>query len=208
MFDNRNHVHPHESNSAKLISMMKIKTTAPKLMVTRSIEDWDQLAALIPRYQSPKWVFRGITDYPRQQLVPGIARPGTRKRPGRSLRYDLGEEVKMFNEFKRLARPYFSGSMTDLERLALARHHGMPTRLLDWSDSIFVAAYFALEPAGVGGKTPAIYALDTESIPIIDDTNFDPFASEHSGVMIYRPPHINPRIPAQQGLFTAPLSTW
>ncbi len=55
---------------------------------------------------------------------------------------------------------------------------------------------------GQRDKPSAVYALDTDLLDVIDDTNFDPFDSEHKGVKIYRPPHINPRIPAQQGLFT------
>lgn len=180
------------------------KTFPPQIKVTQSINNWDELAALVPKFYSPKWIFRGVSDYPNEQLMPGIARGGTRKDPGsgKPLPYDSDEEAKMFKEFKRLARPYFSESMTDLECLALARHHGMPTRLLDWTDSILVASFFALEQAGAGGATPAVYALDTDSLSVIDDIDFDPFAPKHSGVTIYRPPHISPRIPAQQGLFT------
>jgi hypothetical protein len=177
-----------------------------KLKVTRSIETWEDLTAKVQEFVSPKWIFRGVTKYP-QKLMPGITRPGTRKdpifsrKPARSLPYKRGEEVKMFKEFKRLARPYFSGSMTDLEYLAVARHHGMPTRLLDWTDSLLVASFFALEAAGERDKK-AVYALDTDSLDVIDDAEFNPFDTKREGVAIYRPPHINPRIPAQQGLFT------
>jgi hypothetical protein len=185
---------------------MAVKT-GPKLEVTRTIETWENLTSIVPSHPSPKWIFRGVTEYPDERLIPGIARPETRKdpgngKPGTVLPYDRDEEVKMFNEFRRLARPYFSESMTDLECLALARHHGMPTRLLDWTDSLLVASFFALEPAGTQGTKPAVYALDTNSLSVIDDTVFDPFDAKHEGVAIYRPPHINPRIPAQQGLFT------
>ena len=180
-----------------------------KLKVTRTIETWEDLTSIVPSHHSPKWIFRGVTDFPNQELIPGITRHGTRKdpgdgRPGTPLPYNCNEEEKMFDEFRRLARPFFSESITDLECLALARHHGMPTRLLDWTDSALVAAYFALEDAGAERKTPAIYALDTESLPVIDDEidSYDLFVTGRSGVAIYRPPHLNPRIPAQQGLFT------
>ncbi|HSV13423.1 MAG TPA: FRG domain-containing protein [Tepidisphaeraceae bacterium] len=57
----------------------------------------------------------------------------------------------------------------------LARHHGLPSPLLDWTRSPFVAAYFAFEAAGAADR--AVWVLDLNRIPppeffpvdIIDD---------------------------------------
>jgi hypothetical protein len=57
-------------------------------------------------------------------------------------------EMKIYEEFKRIA-PSLSHfnviNYNDLEWLFVMQHYGMPTRLLDWTESILFAAYFAVE---------------------------------------------------------------
>jgi hypothetical protein len=58
------------------------------------------------------------------------------------------KECYWIREFKRKAHHYLSYSPLDnclMEWLALMRHYGAPTRLLDFTYSFFVALYFAME---------------------------------------------------------------
>jgi hypothetical protein len=82
--------------------------------------------------------------------------------------------------------------------LAIAQHHGMSTRLLDWSESLLVAAYFATVDAGTRGNA-VIYGVRALK-PVTSKEEANPFATTVTAM--YRPPHITPRIPAQRSVFT------
>lgn len=169
------------------------------IKTTRTVGSWQQLSDLIESHSEGGWIFRGVSSIT-HQLIPKIGRPESRKDPatGRVVPFSAEGEQKMIGEFRRLGRPYLPNcQVSDLELLAIGQHHGLPTRLLDWSESPLVAAYFASERAGVGSEPPGIYAVS--GLPALNGGE-DPFALDR--VSIYRPPHINPRIPAQTGLFT------
>jgi hypothetical protein len=74
-------------------------------------------------------------------------------------------EQMLMREFARKAHLYVRGAAElphpadTLEWLSLMRHYGAPTRLLDWTYSIFVAAFFALD-ATRPGESARIWAIN------------------------------------------------
>lgn len=168
----------------------------------RTVNSFEELVNLVqPFRKEGDWIFRGVRQN-NYELIPKIGRPQSRKAIGTGvdLPYDKDAEETMVRHFVRAAGPYVKHVPTSrLEWLAMAQHHGMFTRLLDWSESLLVAAFFAVEDARNRPHPPMIYAI--KDIPLAPGAKHNDLDSLDD-VMMYYPPHISPRIPAQTGLFT------
>lgn len=140
-----------------------------------------------------RWVFRGHSDVD-HKLVPSVGR-GTHTSKSRE-KY----ETSLFDIFCREAISYLENVPADKwEWLSIAQHHGLPTRLLDWSHNPLVALYFAVKTnESKDGTLFALQAITKASEQVRDKSPFD----ISSPVKLY-PNFVSSRIRAQEGLFVA-----
>jgi hypothetical protein len=187
----------------------------------RPIHSWRDFLQIREGF-SDRWVFRGqSSDYP---LMTSLERAcndycvDLKKAPG--------IELQLIRDFRRR----YSGDDRNLVLedtlycLALMQHHGAPTRLLDWTYSPFVAAYFALEKAV--SSSPVVWCLNGDwchkqaclaaGENLIRKRNIDKTRNDISFIPLYmrkkrlklafleNPFLFNERLIIQQGVFLCP----
>jgi hypothetical protein len=126
----------------------------------KTAESWEQLQKLLfeeswnpllGRFRSPS-AFRGLnnSDYKLESTFIRLHQ----------------DKPKLENHLLRNFKKYSQTNIVEKDSLwywlAIAQHHGLPTRLLDWSYSPFVAMHFATSHIEDFGKDGAIWSIDFE----------------------------------------------
>ncbi|MBD8706030.1 FRG domain-containing protein [Pseudomonas sp. CFBP 13711] len=96
--------------------------------------------------------------------------------------YSGPDSERMLQEFKQLARPFLEQQpLNDFEWMFIAQHHGLPTRLLDWSTNALVALFFAAQgaPARKGNGIAECERFEEEHL---SDEGFAVFSIEPSKI--------------------------
>lgn len=144
----------------------------------------------------PKTLYRGQPED--KPLLPKLGRYAALR--GEELR---STEKNLISEFERTLPSYsdLHDRLNSWDKLALAQHHFLATRLLDWSSNPLIALYFALAKR-VNNRDEdnrVIWLLNTTEQ---ESPDFEKGPFEQKRTVVFQPKDVANRIAAQQGWFT------
>ena len=198
-------------------------------MKTKEVKTWAELNRYlfantwnedIRRFRSP-FAYRGLSNK-KFKLTTGLTR--------------LGEwyptmERNLLKQFRKYANRHVLEPNTEWHWLSVAQHHGLPTRLLDWTYSPLVALHFATEDIGAMDVDSAVWKINyakvnrllqkdliqklatlgaeifsvdalAEAIPTLDSLDHRS-SKDHEIAVFFEPPSLDERIVNQFGYFSA-----
>lgn len=171
------------------IKTRMVKTFHDYLTVTKEVESY-----LLERNQDEMIIYRGQSVD--MDLFPKLGRDSY------YMDNRVEYEKKIISEFHRLSYPHLSDrSVTGWELLAIAQHHGLPTRLLDWSSSPLMALWFALINDPNNTPSRVVWCYSFKQSDIVDVNSGDPFSQTKT--LVYQPKYVTNRIVTQNGWFTS-----
>jgi hypothetical protein len=178
------------------------------------IESWEAFLERITRPPYSHWAFRGERDE-RWPLYSSLSRY--------LQSFDVTpkawpeQEARILRIFKRKAHQFLDKPPSlddDFQWMALMQHHGAPTRLIDFTWSPYVAAFFGMERTVGDGVVWAMNPARIDSSRAPTPARMDPrppgsfvrhyIRGRHRMIWMGEPQTMNRRLIAQSGTFAVP----
>ena len=124
----------------------KTEKDKPAVYYVKNLNDIHDIAKILSKDKSRSWLFRGQNDATWELLT-------SLERSANEFNFTkwpeiLSAELSMIEEFKKNAHFYLSDRPQEgdlFEWSCIIQHFGGPTRLLDCTSSIYIAAFFAID---------------------------------------------------------------
>lgn len=166
-------------------------------MIERRLDNWEEFEKVLAKFfqmgplARDRYIFRGHADAQWNLTT-------TLDRYVRSINSTNREEVRkrLLSEFASQAASLAPSDVSrPLAMNLLARHHGLPSAIMDWSRSPYVAAYFAYSDEQAHAADLAVWCLDLgiaieplgDNVEVIDDpvaVRLNPRAIEQRSVFL------------------------
>jgi hypothetical protein len=169
-----------------------------EVVIIENVSDYIAKLGRFEQRHVAQWFYRGHSDSS-FKLVPSLYRLDITDS------FANWEDVEqyMMGAFRCETSPFLEAAPADeLEWLALAQHHGLPTRLLDWTTNPLVGLYFAVEAHQ--GRDADVWCLGFPSANNCraESTYLARRLKLREIGLIYFPRHISSRVTNQSGCFT------
>ncbi len=178
------------------------------------LQSWEGFLDLVTKPPYSNWAFRGERDE-RWPLFSSLSR--YLRNFGVLPRAWPEQEARIIRIFKRKAHVFLDKPPDfedDFQWLALMQHHGAPTRLIDFTWSPYVAAFFALERTLADGVVWAMNPARVDSSRAPSPARVDPrfkgnfkryfLKGNRRLIWMGEPQNMNRRLIAQSGTFAVP----
>lgn len=148
---------------------------------------------VVEEHSSANFLFRGQQNFD-WELIPKIGRP------------EFSKNVPSYFKEEFIIRSWvrYSGQLLkndpvdEWDELTLAQHHGLATRLLDWTKNPLVALYFATFDLNETMDS-SVFILDFQNM-VLSTKEYNPFDKDLNGV--FYPKGLSSRVINQRGVFT------
>ncbi len=132
-----------------------------KVETVRSLSEFTELSEAIRDNETTWYRGCGKSSY---RLTPTLYRHPVIREPDQLAKV----EASIMSHFKDRSVPYLTRSLpNDWEVLFLMQHHGVPTRLLDWTENPFISLYFAISAAPSSTGTDGQEFLEDAAVWIL-----------------------------------------